>query len=90
LKKLNDEELDQISDIAVETAENYILSRVSRKEILEMDIQANISYDEELHVDILVDIDLDELSSADEKILADGAVQDALKKLDIFIDENLR
>jgi hypothetical protein len=41
-------------------------------------------------VDILVDIDLDELSSADEEILADGAVQDALKKLDIFIDENFR
>jgi hypothetical protein len=90
LKKLNDDELDQTSDIAVEAAEKYILSRVSPKEILDMDIQANISYDEELHVDILVDIDLDELSSADEEILADGAVQDALKKLDIFIDENFR
>ncbi|MDD1775572.1 MAG: DUF3194 domain-containing protein [Methanobacterium sp.] len=90
MKKLNDDELDQTSDIAVEAAEKYILSRVSPKEILDMDIQANISYDEELHVDILVDIDLDELSSADEEILADGAVQDALKKLDIFIDENFR
>jgi len=90
LRKLTDEELDQISDLAVETAENYIFSRVSRKEILDMDIQANISYDEELHVDLLVDIDLDELTSVDENDLAESAAEKALEELDIFVDKNFR
>ena len=90
MRKLTDEELDQISDLAVETAENYIFSRVSRKEILDMDIQANISYDEELHVDLLVDIDLDELTSVDENDLAESAVEKALEELDIFVDKNFR
>ncbi|HTX61467.1 MAG TPA: DUF3194 domain-containing protein [Methanobacterium sp.] len=90
MRKLTDEELDQISDLAVETAENYIFSRVSRKEILDMDIQANISYDEELHVDLLVDIDLDELASVDENDLAESAAEKALEELDIFVDKNFR
>lgn len=90
MKKLNDQELDHISDIAVEAAENYILSRVSRKEILDMNIQANISYDEELRVDISADIDLDELSKVDQDELVDGAVQDALNALDVFIEENFQ
>jgi len=35
LKKLNDQELDKVSDVAVEAAETYIFSRVSKKEILD-------------------------------------------------------
>ena len=88
MKKLNDDELDQISELAVKTAENYIFSRISKKEILDMDIQAIMAYDEELNVDIRIDIDLDELSTADVDELADGAVKAALNKLDIFIEDN--
>jgi hypothetical protein len=90
LKELSDQELDQISDLAVESAETYILSRVSKKEILDMNINANITYDKILNVEVLVEIDLDELSTTNEKELAENAVEAALSRLDSFIDENFK
>ena len=90
MKKLNDQELDKVSDVAGEAAETYIFSRVSKKEILDMDINAKINYDETLNVEILVDIDLDRLSTVDEEQLAEDAVEAALHELDSFIDENFR
>jgi ribosome-associated translation inhibitor RaiA len=90
LRRLTDEELDKVSEVAVEAAENYILSRVSKKEILDLDINADITYEDVLNVDITVDIDLDELSAADENEIAESAVDAALKELDVFIDENFR
>ena len=90
MRELSDHELDQISDLAVETAETYIFSRVSKKEILDLNINANVTYDKILNVEVLVDIDLDELSNTDEKELAENAVEAALYRLDSFIDDNLR
>ena len=90
MRALTEKELDQISDLAVETAETYILSRISKKEILDMDINANITYDEILNVEILVDIDLDKLSTTDEKELVEKSVEAALSKIDSFVDENFR
>jgi len=90
LRKLSDQELDQISDLAVETAETYIFSRVSKKEILDLNINANITFNKILNVELLVDIDLDELSATDEKELAENAVEAALYRLDSFVDDNLR
>ena len=90
MRALSEQELDLISDLAVETAETYIFSRVSKKEILDMDINADISYDEILNVEILVDIDIDKLSNTDEKELAEKAVESALIRIDSFIDENFR
>lgn len=90
MRRLNDQELDKILEVAVEAAETYILSRVSKKEILDLDINANITYEDVLNVDIMVDIDLDELSALDENELAENAVESALKELDVFIDENFR
>ena len=90
MRRLTDEELDKVSEVAVEAAENYILSRVSKKEILDLDINADITYEDILNVDITVDIDLDELSAADENEIAESAVDAALKELDVFIDENFR
>lgn len=90
MRRLTDEELDKVSEVAVEAAENYILSRVSKKEILDLDINADVTYEDVLNVDITVDIDLDELSAADENEIAESAVDAALKELDVFIDENFR
>lgn len=90
MRKLTDQELDKVSEIAVEAIENYILSRVSKKEILDLDINADITYQDALDVDITVDIDLDELSAVDEKELVENAVEAALNELDVFIDENFR
>ena len=84
MRKLTDPELDEISEMAVKAAENFIFSQVSKKEILNLDISVELSYEEGLDVDVLVDLDLDELSSADLG-LADEAVDHALEKVDKFL-----
>lgn len=90
MRKLTDQELDQVSNLAVETAENYIFSRVSKKEILDLNINADVTYDKILDVEISVDIDLDDLSTVDEEQLAEDAVEAVLCELDTFVDENFR
>lgn len=88
MRKLTDQELDEISDIAVEATENFIFSKVSKKEILDLHINVELSYEKELNVEILVDLDLDELSVADENEVAENAVDAALESLDKFIAGN--
>ncbi len=88
MRKLTDQELDEISDVAIEAAENFIFTRVSKKEILDLHINADITYENELNIDISVDLDLDELSQADVKEIVEGAVDAALEKLDKYIDDN--
>ena len=88
MRKLTDQELDEVSELAVETVEKFILSRVSKKEILDLHINVEISYENRLDVDILVDLDLDELSTIKEDELVENAVDAALKTLDKFITEN--
>lgn len=88
MRKLTDHELDLVSDLAVETVEKFIFSQVSKKEILDIHIKAEVTYEEELTVDILVDLDLDDLSKVHEKELVEDAVDAALKTLDKFIEEN--
>ncbi|MGV8143894.1 MAG: DUF3194 domain-containing protein [Methanothermobacter sp.] len=88
MRKLTDHELDLVSDLAVETVEKFIFSRVSKKEILDIHIKAEVTYEDGLTVDILVDLDLDELSQVKEKELVEDAVDAALKTLDKFIEEN--
>lgn len=89
MRKLTDQELDEISQIAVEAAENFILSRISKKEILDLQINVELTSQEGLDVDMCVDMDLDELSAADEKEISQKAVDIALEKIDEFIDENI-
>lgn len=86
LRKLSDEELDQISVIAVNAAENYIFSRISKKEILDININVELEYEEGLDVDILVDLELDSLSSADKNI-TQKAVDHALAAVDALINK---
>ncbi len=88
MRKLTDQELDDISEIAVEAAETFIFTRISKKEILDLHINASVTYENELNIDISVDLDLDELSSADEKEIAESAVDAALEKLDKYMDDN--
>lgn len=89
MRKLTDPELDEISQIAVEAAENFIFSRVSKKEILDLQINVELTSQEGLDVDMFVDLDLDELSAADENEITQKAVDTALEKIDEFIDENI-
>lgn len=89
MRKLTDQELDEISQIAVEAAENFILSRVSKKEILDLQINVELTSQEGLDVDMYVDLDLDELSAADENEISQKAVDMALERIDEYIDENI-
>ena len=93
LKKLSQEDLDNISDFFASVVEKKIFSSVnSQKEILAMDININIDYNEEnekLDIDVDVDIDTDELSKlSDERI--DEAIDDAYLELDEYINNNFR
>jgi len=73
LRKLSDQELDEISELAVKSAENFIYSKVSKKEILDLDIKVELQYHEGLDVDVQVDIQFDPLSNPDESIAEDAA-----------------
>jgi len=85
LRSLTDQELDELSEIAVKTAENFIFSKVSKKEILDLNINVEFVYDKILDVNILVDLDLDELSSINENIIVEEAIYATLEKIMEFI-----
>ena len=84
MKKLTDEELNEISEIAVSSAESYILSKVSKKEIIDIDINVELIYSDKLDVDVTVNIMFDDLCSADPQI-ADDAADHAIKEIEKFL-----
>jgi hypothetical protein len=87
LRKLSDQELDEISELAVKSAENFIYSKVSKKEILDLDIKVELQYHEGLDVDVQVDIQFDPLSNPDESI-AEDAAEHAIAEIDSYMDDN--
>lgn len=89
LKKLSPDDLSQISDYAVSSAQNFIFDRLSKKEIIDLDITTQISYEDELDVDIQIELVLDDLCSADEGI-ADAAVEYSINELERYLNENYR
>lgn len=86
MKKLTDEDLDKISEIAVSSAQDFILSQVSKKEIIDIDINIELNYEDVLDVNIAVDIVFDDLSSKNTKI-ADEAADHALLEIEKFLDK---
>jgi hypothetical protein len=87
LRNLSDQELDEISEIAVKSAEDFIYSRVSKKEILDLDIKVELDYDKGLDVDIHVDIQLDPLSKSDSS-MAEEAAEFAITQIDNYLSED--
>ncbi len=85
MRRLTDQELDELSELAVKAAENFIFSNVSKKEILDLNINVEFEYDKILDVNILVDLDLDELSSANENTIVEEAIDTTLEKIKEFI-----
>jgi len=84
LRKLTDQEMENISEAAAVAAENYIFSKISKKEVLDMEVRVEFheSDDEEgLDVDVEVELFLDELSKA-EDTLADESAEAALEEID--------
>ena len=93
LKKLSEDDLEDISDFLAETIEKKISSSVkSQKEILNMDVIINIVYPDEngeLDVDASIEIDVDELSDlSNERI--DEVIEESYLELDEYINENYR
>ena len=86
LKKLTDEDLNEISEIAVSSAQDFVLSKVSKKEINDIDINVELNYNDSLDVNITVNILFDELSAADPKI-ADEAADHAILEIEKFLDK---
>jgi Protein of unknown function (DUF3194) len=87
LRKLSDQELDEISEIAAKSAENFIYSNVSKKEVIDLDIKIELDYHIGLDVDVQIDIQFDPLSKADENI-ADDAAAVAIAEIDSYLAEN--
>ncbi len=87
MRKLSDEELDDISEIAVKAAENFIYSKVSKKEIVNLDIKVELDYHEGLDVDVDVDIQFDPLSKHENDIAAEAA-DHAIKEIDNYLSDN--
>ena len=86
---MSQEDLNKISDFISSTAQNYILQKVSGKEITDLDIQVELSYKEELEVDVTIDLLMDDLS-IDRPEIATEAIDHALDQLEILLDENYR
>ncbi len=87
MKKLSDHELDEISELAAKSVENFIYSRVSKKEVINLDIKVELDYHEGLDVDIEVDIQFDPLSKPDEKIAEDAASY-AIEEVDSYLADS--
>ena len=85
MRRLTDQELDELSELAIESAENFIFSKVSKKEILDLDINVELRYNDVLDLNILVDLDLDELSSVNEKIIVEEAIDASLENIWKFL-----
>ena len=86
MKKLTDQELEKISEAAAVAAENYIFSRISKKEVLDLELRVEFQQDDGLDVDVAVELFLDELSNAEEG-LADEAAQVALDEIDKKVEK---
>ena len=84
MKEFSDAQLNEILEVAVSSAEGFVLSHVPKKEIIDMDISLELIFNDKLDVDIEVDIIFDELSDADPKI-ADDAADYALNEIEKFL-----
>jgi citrate lyase synthetase len=78
--------MEDISEAAAVAAENYIFSKVSKKEVLDLELRVEFNQDKGLDVDVEIELFLDELSKADES-LADQAAEVALDEIDRYVEK---
>jgi ribosome-associated translation inhibitor RaiA len=89
LRKLTDQEMENISEAAAVAAENYIFSKISKKEVQDMELRVEFHEPTEengLDVDVEVELYLDELSKAEDN-LANEAAEAALEEIDRQIEK---
>ena len=63
------------------------IQRVSKKQVLDLDIKVELDYHDGLDVDIHVDIQFDPLSKPDENI-AEDAADHAIAEIDSYLADN--
>lgn len=86
MKTLTDPEMEKISEAAAVAAENYIFSKVTKKEVQDMELRVEFNQEDGLDVDVEVELFLDELCKADDN-LADEAAQVALEEIDRQVEK---
>ncbi|HII83698.1 MAG TPA: DUF3194 domain-containing protein [Methanobacterium subterraneum] len=86
MRKLTDQEMGSISEAAAVAAENYIFSKISKKEVLDMEVRVEFLEEDGLDVDVEVELFLDELSQAEDS-LADEAAEAALEEIDRQVEK---
>jgi hypothetical protein len=86
LRQLTEAELDELSTAAAEAAQDHILSTVSKKEVIDMDINVELSFNDGLDADVTVELFLDDLSTVNPNELADEAVEQAMLIIDRFME----
>ncbi len=78
--------MEKLSEAAAVAAENYIFSKVSKKEVLDFELRVEFHQEDGLDVDVEVELFLDELSKADDS-LADEAAETALDEIDREVEK---
>ncbi|AWX33290.1 DUF3194 domain-containing protein [Methanosphaera sp. BMS] len=85
MKALTEEEIDQIIDLAYNTAEETILKNMNKKDFEDINIQINLDSLEN-GFDIDIDISLDSDMPLDDD-LSEKAVENSLKAIDEYIEK---
>ncbi|MDR2830796.1 MAG: DUF3194 domain-containing protein [Methanobrevibacter sp.] len=94
LKKLDECDLDEIADFLYDEIFKYINSKVPSKEIKDIDINFEISFEDKNDINILdiktdISADFDELSNYDLNLVSE-AFDNAFELLDGYLDEHFR
>lgn len=83
MKKLEDQEVDEIIDLAYQTAESYILKNVSKKDFENINITINLqAHEDSFDIDINIDLDSDFKLPDD---LSENAVNLSLDAVDDYV-----
>ena len=85
MRALTVEEREEVIDLAYETAENYIFSRVNKKDFDDVDITINlVSLDDGFDIDIEVNLHSD-FDLPDD--LSERAIEESLSAVDEYIEK---
>ncbi len=82
---LDDDEVNQVINLAYDTIEGYLFKHVNKKELNDMDITINVeSHSDSFDIDINIDLDSDiKLPES----LSEEAINEALAKVDEYIEK---
>ncbi|MDR2874044.1 MAG: DUF3194 domain-containing protein [Methanobrevibacter sp.] len=89
LKKLDDDALEEIGNFLYDEIFKFVSSKISPKEINDIDIDLEISFQETLDISYDVSLDIDELSEYKSNIITE-AIDKSFELLESYLDEHFR